>query len=115
MKRFVLSCLFSIIEIVCFANEYNYPYSPFSERDPLRPLVNENGQLLIEGKKQFKGFSLQGIMCSSEGRSAVINDELYKEGDVVGGYTIQKIDNYEVILEKDEEKVLLKWEVYDEK
>lgn len=103
------------LTVTCFAQEYQYPYTSFSERDPLRPLVNDSGRLLIRETGQFGGFALQGIMYSSQGGSAVINNEICVEGDTLAGYTIKKIEEYQVILEKGEEEFILKWEVNNAK
>ena len=114
MKQALCLCIFMVVAFCGQAQEYTYTYAPFSERDPLRPLVNENGQILIKEKSQFGGFILQGIMYSAGGSTAVINNELYREGDTVEGYTVKKVDEFEVILEKSGEEFSLKWEVDNE-
>jgi len=113
-KIFSLSFLL-IIAAGSSARAYEYPYTALTERDPLKPLVNESGQILIKKNEQFGGFSLQGIMYSALGSSVVINNAIYEQGDTVGGYLIKRIEEFQVILEKDEQQFYLKWEVSDEK
>ncbi len=91
------------------AKGYKYPYSSFKERDPLKPLINERGEVLIKEKKGIGNFILQGIMYSPKESQVIINNEVFKEGDTVEGYRIKKIDAYKVIFEKNGEEFVLKW------
>jgi len=93
-----------------YPQSYKYPYSSFKERDPFKPLVNENGQILIKERRHLGDFLLQGIIYSPGGSQVVINNEVYKEGDNVEGYKIKRIDAYRVIFEKNGEEFILKWE-----
>ena len=91
------------------AKSYKYPYSAFKDRDPFRPLVNERGEILIRVKRKLGNFLLQGILYAPRGSKVIINNEIFKQGDVVAGYKIKKIDAYKVTLEKGKRKFILKW------
>lgn len=109
-KKSLLCFVCILFSINVFGQEYEYPYSSFKEHDPLKPLVNERGEILIKDKKEMGDFLLQGIISSSDGSQAVINNDVFKEGDIFEGYTIKKIDAYKVIFEKEGEEFILNWE-----
>ncbi len=54
------------------------------------------------------GINFQGTMTSGEGTAALINDDIYEEGDIVGGMTIKSIKKNKVKLELNSETVTLK-------
>ena len=93
--------------------KYEYPYGPES-RDPMIALINEHGQILLREEEKDRGitsFHLQGIIYSPEGSSqAIINDDIFYEGDSIGGCKIETIDEVRVVLKKGEEEFILKWE-----
>ena len=65
-------------------------YDVVFRRDPLRPLVDGQGSLLTSAGLQG-GLMVQGIIWSDERPLAVIDDDLFAQGDTVGPYTIQQI------------------------
>lgn len=102
-----------MIGSIVWGQEYEYPYSHGKDRDPLNPLINERSEILIteeKGSKEIDDFLLQGVIYSLQGSTAIIDNELFKEGDVLGDYKIMKIESRRVILEKAGEKLILKWE-----
>ena len=114
-SKFVLQSILLILMSIFIAfpiypQSYKYPYSSFRERDPFKPLVDENGQILIKERRHLGDFLLQGIIYSPGGSQVVINNEVYKEGDNVEGYKVKKINAYGVIFEKNGEEFILKWE-----
>ena len=90
--------------------QFTYQYDSFENRDIMKPLVNERGQILIKEKLGVGNFVLQGIMDYPDGSRVVINGEILAEGEVFEGYRIKKIENKKVILEKDGEDFSLNWE-----
>lgn len=92
------------------AQEYSYPYDSFKDRDPLKPLVSEHGDLLIRERKEMGEFLLQGIIYAPPNSKVIINNEMFSEGDSVSGYTIKKIEPYRVVFDKEGEESILKWE-----
>lgn len=109
IRKYFLVIVCSLAALVSFAQEYQYPFSPLRDRDPLRPLVNERGDILISQRK-IGGVVLQGIIYSPEGSQAFINNEVFREGDVFDGFRIKRIEPNAVILEKDNEEVVVNWE-----
>jgi len=110
MKVLFLLIVFYLFPFLCLSQEHKYPYNSFRERDPLRPLVNDRGEILIKEKKGVGDFFLQGIIYYPEGNRAIINNQIFIVGDAIEGYRIKKIDAYRVILEKEGKEFILKWE-----
>ena len=65
-------------------------YDAVFRRDPMRPLVDGEGNLLTSVGFQ-DGLSVQGIIWSDERPLVVVDDELLAEGGTVGPYTIMDI------------------------
>ena len=65
-------------------------YDAVFRRDPMEPLVDDQGNLLTAVGMQ-EGLMVQGIIWSEEKPFAVIDDTLYAVGDAVGDYTIREI------------------------
>ncbi|UCC95316.1 MAG: general secretion pathway protein GspB [Candidatus Omnitrophota bacterium] len=114
LKGFIKQCICILILCFCFlcvhAEEFEYPYGILTHRDPLNPLVNSRGEVLLKAKKESPDLFLQGIIYSEKGSAAVINNELFHEGDLFEGYSIEKIERRRVILKKDDKEVILKLE-----
>ena len=75
-------------------------------RDPLRPLVDAQGQL-ISSAGMSGGLSVQGIIWSDERPLAVIDDELFAQGDTVGPYTIVQIRADGVTVRRGDETIAI--------
>ncbi len=108
MKKFIFILIFIFIFILTKAEKFKYPYRSFYNRDPLKPLIDEQGKIVISEKR--RGFILQGIVYRGEFNSVIINNTLYKEGDIIEGFKIKKIKENKVILEKKGKEFILKWE-----
>ncbi len=106
---YLLFLLPFLTPIYTFSSQFKYP-STKKNRDPLFPLINKKGEILIKEGKQIKDLSLQGVIYSKNSRAVVINGKIVKEGEVVEGFKIKKIESKRVFLEKDKEVFILKWE-----
>jgi len=92
-----------------FSEQYKYPFSE-ENRDPFSPLVSKSGVVLMPRGIGFIGLDLKGIIYSDKGAVAIINDEVLRDGDSIGDYTIVQIEEKRVILEKGNEGFILKLE-----
>jgi len=103
--------LFCIISMNCSAaaQESGYAFG-IRDRDPMAPLIDNNGGILIAKELDVDGFALKGIIYSATMPLAVINDEVLSEGDTLGGYTITEITETAVSLQKDDKGFTLKLE-----
>ena len=81
-------------------------YDVVFRRDPMRPLVDSHGELLSTAGMSG-GFSIQGIIWSDARPLAVIDDELFAQGDVVGPYTILEIKPDGVVVARGNETLLI--------
>ena len=79
-------------------NEKNQTYDVTFRRDPMRPLVDHQGNIL-SSRRMHEGLWVQGVIWSEEHPLAVIEDELYTVGDVVDDYTIREIHPDKVIVQ----------------
>jgi hypothetical protein len=99
------SVVFTVVE-----GEFKYPYRALTDRDPMYPLVNERGEILIKEKKVVGDLIIQGIIYSPPESVVVINNEMYQEGDDFEEYKIKKIEPNGIIFQKNSEEYFLKWE-----
>lgn len=111
MRKICLVMPFFMIGVVLAAGDFQYSYSPVTDRDPLYPLINEKGEITIRENKELGDIFLQGILYSQGQDSIVIiNKEIFHEGDNFEGYKIKKIQSNGIFLEKEQEEYFLKWE-----
>ena len=81
-------------------------YDVVFRRDPMRPLIDAHGEL-VSSSGMSGGFSVQGIIWSDEHPLAVIDDELFAEGDVVGPYTLLTIQSGGVVVQHGAETLFI--------
>lgn len=99
---------------VCFCAQYasaadRYPFT-IEDRDPFMALITPTGRILVAQQMTLSNFVLKGIIYSPEKKLAVINDEIFKENDIVGDYIVEKIEEKNVILKKGDKEIILKLE-----
>jgi hypothetical protein len=93
-----------------------FQYTAQDRRNPFHPLVASDGRMLqLDRQPDLAAFSLQGIIYDAEGYSyALVNGEVVKVGDIIGGYQIWKIEEKKIILRKDGQKSEIKLEQEEE-
>ncbi len=74
-------------------------------RDPMRPLVDAQGDRLAAGWLSGS-LSVQGIIWSDEQPLAVVDGELLPTGAVVGPYAIQQIHPDGIVVRRESKKTL---------
>lgn len=81
----------------------DFIYDAKGKHDPFIPLVTPDGRLLkLEQEEGTAGLSLEGIIYDKNGLSyAVVNGEVVRIGDEVGGYQVLKIEENKVIFIKE--------------
>ncbi len=80
-------------------NQEMAPYDAFFHRDPMQPLVDDKGNW-VSGVGLTSGLSVQGIIWSDQRPLAIIDDELYTVGAVVGPYTIVEIRGQDIVVDR---------------
>jgi hypothetical protein len=78
------------------------PDQPWGKRDPFATEAKRLSQG-PKGADQFAAYKLTGIVCTTQGCKAVINDRVGRVGDQVDGARIVKITKAGVELEKNGE------------
>ena len=79
--------------------EHPEKYDVAFRRDPTKPLVDGQGNILsVSGMKD--GLSVQGIIWSDVHPLAVIEGDLYAPGDTIDQYTIAEIRQDGVLIQK---------------
>lgn len=103
-----LSLIAALIIFACFM----FTGKSFSRdsRDPFNPLISKGGLILIPQEIEVSGLNLGGIIYSEQSSIAIINNEVLKEGDSLGEYTVFKIEEKKVILRTGREEFVLKLE-----
>lgn len=115
--RKVLSCgllFWLLLSPIGRAEEIRYDTG--SRRDPFFPLVDADG--VIRKGISASGLLVEGIIFDPiEGSMALINGELYKEGDHVGGANVIRIFHDRVIFSQDDEEktIWIREEIVEEK
>ena len=79
--------------------EERTPYDVAFRRDPMRPIIDAQGHLISSAGLRG-GLSAQGILWSADHPLAVVDDELFTEGETVGPYTILEIRTDGVIVQR---------------
>ena len=82
------------------------PYDAVFRRDPLQPLVDGQGQW-VSSSGLSSGLLVQGIIWSDQRPFAVVDDELYAPGAVVGPYTIVEIHEQGIVVERDSTRLMI--------
>ena len=82
------------------------PYDAVFRRDPIRPLIDEKGEIVSSMGLQG-GLAVQGIIWSGASSMVVVDDQLYKQGDTVGPYTIRQVLPNGVVVQQADQTLLI--------
>lgn len=88
----------------------NFKYDPHDKRDPFRPLVDRDGNILPEVRPVTANvqLNLEGIVWSGKGDSyAVLGGSVVRTGDLLGDYKVKAIEKSRVILERGNEESVI--------
>lgn len=92
----------SVFFILLYGRE-KYSYNVSGKRNPFMPLITSDGRFInLDIVKTPKSFSVQGVMYEPNGISyAIVNAVIVKEGDMVEGSQVMKIEENKVSFIKD--------------
>lgn len=88
----------------------DFRYDAKDKRDPFRPLVDREGNILPEARPVTANvdLSLEGIVWSRKGDSyALIGGSVVRAGDMLGDYKVKVIEKTRVILERGVEQSVI--------
>jgi type II secretory pathway component PulC len=100
IKAIILTLTFVLTASVSFS-EAVFKYDAKDKRDPFTPLIDKEGNLLPEYRPAATAvtLNLEGIVWSWEGDSyAIISGAVLRTGEMIGDYTVKKIERSSVIL-----------------
>lgn len=88
---------------ICLYAQAEFVYDARGKRNPFIPLVTSDGRLLKLDKKEGQdNLLIEGIIYDEDGLSyAIVNGEIVKIGDRVGGYYVSKIKKDKITFIKD--------------
>ena len=113
MKTFVLLLIIFILSygLVFAQEEETFVYTDKGKRDPFVPLVDENGRYLFDSEEfcTFDDLNLSGILWDPEGKSScLINNQIVKIGDSIGGFKVTNVTKDSVMLFKNGKEYILR-------
>ena len=111
MKILVMTALLLSVNPVCAQEEEPFIYNDKGKRDPFIPLVDKNGRYFLdEGELySFDDLNLSGILWDPAGKSsALINNQIVKTGESIGGFKISNVTKNSVTLFKDGKEYIMR-------
>ncbi len=99
----IISAFFIISAVSLSFGQNVFKYDPKNKRDPFTPLVDRDGNLLPEYRPTTTAvtLNLEGIVWSEKGESyAIISGAVLREGEMIGDYTVKKIERSRVVLSR---------------
>ena len=116
---FLILICHSLVSGMSFAQNNNQPfeYDDKGKIDPFIPLVDEYGRYVViaEDVSSISELKLQGILWDAQGESsALINSQIVKKGESIGGFIIEEITKYTVKICKDNESHILSLSILEE-
>jgi len=110
MRKVILAASLVFITVPLLFAQPVFKYNVNNKRDPFRPLVDKDGNILPEARPaNLSGqLNLEGIVWSDGGDSyALISGAVLKVGDELGDYKVIKITKDEVTLNRAGENIVL--------
>jgi hypothetical protein len=107
---FNLCNLLLFFSLICFAEE-QFIYSSKGKRDPFVPLVTPEGSYVVDLEEigSAADIRLEGVVYDPQGRSiAIVNGIVIKEGDIIKGFELIKIETDRIVLSKDGELYMVR-------
>ncbi len=101
IKAILILTLFAVAATSFSFSEGVFKYDSKNKRDPFIPLVDKEGNLLPEFRPVTATveLNLEGIVWSDKGESyAIISGVVLRAGEMIGDYTVKKIERSRVIL-----------------
>jgi hypothetical protein len=88
------------------ANEHKFVYDSKEKRDPFVSLVGKNVKLTdVELLDSIADVKVEGVIVDPHmTSSAIVNGQILKVGDFMGGFKLEKVTNYYIIMTRDGEE-----------
>lgn len=87
----------------CLALDREFMYDNGGRRDPFLSLIADNVEVSDLQELSVEGVKLEGIIFDPlQGSLAIVNGEIYRAGDFIGGFEVMEIgSNYVKIAQED--------------
>lgn len=108
--KFLLAIFCVLAALPCWAQEADFEYEDGGRRDPFLPLVDEKGRYIFDEYENFTfgDLHLIGILWDPEGNSsALINDQIVREGESIYGFVVKQINKNSVTVSKDTQEYVM--------
>ena len=112
LKRLFVSLLKGIVMVAlivlpvhnfCLALDREFMYDNANERDPFLSLIAENVEVSDLEELSVDGIKLEGIIFDPlQGSLAMVNGEVYRTTDFIGGFQVMEIGNNYIKIAKED-------------
>lgn len=110
MRTIPLALLIVFLAVPLLFGQAVFRYDHGNKRDPFRPLVDKDGNILPEARpaSALLQLNLEGIVWSKGNDSyAIISGTVVKTGDMLGDYKVINISRNQVTLNRGGEDIVL--------
>lgn len=113
MRLFICPLIFLYVTCAfAFAQEdESFIYDDKGRQDPFSPVVGKNGRYLLETEVFYSPdeLNLSGILWDPQGASScLINNQIVKIGESIGGFMVENITKDSVTITKDGKEYILR-------
>lgn len=100
---FVLSVIFAAKSNFLLANDAYFLYDSKNKRDPFESLLDKNVKVTdIKYLESLSQIVVEGVIVDPRnGSAAILNGNVLKVGEFIGGFRLEKVTNYEVHVSRD--------------
>lgn len=102
-----VTCLFLLTKVYfSVANESLFVYDSKNKRDPFISLIGKNVKLTdVELLESIDQVRVEGVIIDPyKGSSAIVNGRIIRVGEFLGGFRLEKVTNYFIVMSRDEKE-----------
>jgi len=123
--NFFLKYIFCIISLNIYflcncnfllANESNFIYDSKDKRDPFISLIGKKVKLTdVDLINSIKDVRVEGVIIDpKKGSAAIVNGQILYIGDYMGGFKLDKVTNYYIVMSRDDKEFKLQFRSEEE-
>lgn len=105
LSKGVLTAALVILPVhhFCLALDREFMYDTVNQRDPFLSLIAENIEVSDLEEISVDGIKLEGIIFDPlQGSLAMVNGEIYRTSDFIGGFQVMEIGNNYIKIAKED-------------
>ena len=115
LKYFCGIIFFLLFGNISLANEARFIYDSKSKRDPFISLIGKKVKLAdVDLIDSIKDVRVEGVIIDPKGSAAVVNGQILRIGDYMGGYKLDKVTHYYIIMTRDDKNFKLQFRSEEE-